>query len=161
VVEAAAIRELTKLVSTRLGEHSVRWSDHRCSRQWSSGRRPARTRSTVSAGDRLGEELVTSEGWCGDVDAARDMALGEGRRGCAQCGYGSHEASTDLMGRIRQLDHHNRCCDPFHPRIRPPPRLSRRSGGMFSRPLDRRKTAPDLAEQGRTSSCQHRVQWWV
>ncbi len=90
----------------------------------------------MSAGDGLGEELVTSEGWCGDVDAARDVALGEGRRGCAQCGYGSHVASTDLMGRIRQPDHHNRCCDPFHPKTPPSPRLSRRFGGTFSRPLD-------------------------
>jgi hypothetical protein len=26
------------------------------------------------------------------------------------------------MGRIRQLEHHNRSCDPFHPKIQPSPR---------------------------------------
>src|SRR5699024_2117417 len=51
------------------------------------------------------------------------LTLGEGRYGCALCGHGSHEASTDLVGRIRQLEQHNRCLHPFHAEIRQYPRL--------------------------------------
>ena len=51
------------------------------------------------------------------------LTLGEGRHGCALCGYGSHEASTDLVGRIRQPEQHNRCLHPFHAKIRQYPRL--------------------------------------
>src|SRR5699024_956112 len=99
--------------STRLGVDPLRaFQPARASQ----ARRGVRTAVVTKNSSPVKDEVVTS---------ARPvmLTLGEGRHGCALCGYGSHEASTDLVGRIRQPEQHNRCLHPFHAKIRQNPRL--------------------------------------
>src|SRR5699024_3547259 len=106
--------------STRLGPDPLRASQAREGRI-SPERSVSACRGVITAVVTKNSSPVKDEA----VTSARHvmLTLGEGRHGCALCGYGSHEASTDLVGRIRLPEPHNQFLHPIIAKILQNPRL--------------------------------------